>query len=183
MTQAQTGTIAGVVVDSEQGDPLIGATVAIVGTTQGAATDLEGRYRITNLDPGEYDVRFSYTGYQAKTVEGVSVEAGETTRLEMDLTSETREMDEVTITAQAARDSEAGLLRQRQKATGVSDAISAEAIGRSGAGNAADAMSKVTGASVLEGKYVNMRGLQGRYVNAQLNGTSLPSADPDGNSV
>jgi TonB-dependent receptor len=172
-----------VVVDAEQGDPLIGATIAIVGTTQGTAADLEGRYRLASLDPGEYDIRFSYTGYQAKTVEGVSVEAGETTRLDIDLTSETSTLSEVTVTAQAARDSEAGLLRQRQRASGVSDAISAEAIGRSGAGNAADAMSKVTGASVLEGKYVNMRGLQGRYVDMQLNGTDLPSSDPDGNSV
>ncbi len=180
---AQTGTVAGIVVDAEQGNPLVGATVAIVGTTQGTAADLEGRYRLTNLDPGAYDVRFSYTGYQAKTVEGISVEAGATTRLDIDLTSETSTLNEVTVTAQAARDSEAGLLRQRQRASGVSNAISAEAIGRSGAGNAADAMSKVTGASVLEGKYVNMRGLQGRYVNTQLNGTSLPSADPDGNSV
>lgn len=183
VASAQTGTIAGVVVDAGQGDPLIGATVAIEGTTQGAAADLEGRYRLTNLEPGEYDMRFSYTGYQSKTVEGVTVEAGETTRLDIDLTSETRELGEVTVSAQAARNSEAGLLRQRQRASGVSDAISAEAIGRSGAGNAADAMSKVTGASVLEGKYVNMRGLQGRYVNAQLNGTNLPSSDPDGNSV
>ncbi len=183
VASAQTGTIAGVVVDAEQGDPLIGATIAIVGTTQGTAADLEGRYRLASLDPGEYDIRFSYTGYQAKTVEGVSVEAGETTRLDIDLTSETSTLNEVTVTAQAARDSEAGLLRQRQRASGVSDAISAEAIGRSGAGNAADAMSKVTGASVLEGKYVNMRGLQGRYVDTQLNGTDLPSSDPDGNSV
>jgi hypothetical protein len=44
-------------------------------------------------------------------------------------------------------------------------------------------MGNVTGASVVEGKYVNVRGLQGRYVNVQLNGTTLPSADPDGNSV
>ena len=44
-------------------------------------------------------------------------------------------------------------------------------------------MSKVTGATVLEGKYVNVRGLQGRYVSVQLNGTQLPSADPDGNSI
>lgn len=180
---AQTGTIAGVVVDAEQGDPLVGATVAIVGTNQGVAADLEGRYRLTNLEVGEYDLRFSYIGYQPKTVEGVSVTDGETTRLDIDLSVDSGTLDEVVVSAQAARDSEAGLLRERQQASSVSDAISAEAIGRSGAGNAADAMSKVTGASVLEGKYVNMRGLQGRYVNAQLNGTSLPSADPDGNSV
>jgi len=183
VASAQEGRIAGVVVDAEEGEPLTGATVRIVDTDRGAATDLDGRYRFTGLVPGTYDLRFSYVGFQEKVVEGVEVTAGETTRLDIDLNEDSEELDEVVVTAQAARDSEAGLLRRRQRAPGVSDAISAEAISRSGAGNAADAMSKVTGASVLEGKYVNMRGLQGRYVNAQLNGTNLPSADPEGNSV
>ena len=178
-----TGAVAGVVIDGETGDPLPGANVSIEGTTTGTSTDLNGRYRIRGLDPGAYDVVFSFIGFQQKTVTGVEVEAEQTTSVDITLDPATEQLGEVIVTAEAARDSEAGLLRQRQKAAGVSDAISAEAIGRSGAGNAAEAMSKVTGASVLEGKYVNMRGLQGRYVNAQLNGTSLPSADPDGNSV
>ncbi|NBB85305.1 MAG: TonB-dependent receptor [Bacteroidetes bacterium] len=181
--QAQEGQIAGVVVDAEQGEPLIGATVRVVDTEKGVATDLDGRYRLTGLAPGQYDLRISYVGFQPKVVEGVEVTAGETTRLDIDLREDAQALDEVVVTAQAARDSEAGLLRQRQRANGVSDAISAEAIGRAGAGNAADALEKVTGASVIDGKFVNMRGLQGRYVNAQLNGTNLPSADPDGNSV
>ncbi len=180
---AQEGQIVGVVVDAEQGEPLIGATVRIVDTEQGAATDLDGRYRLTGLAPGRYNLRFSYVSFQPKVVEGVEVTAGETTRLDVDLREDAQALDEVVVTAQAARDSEAGLLRQRQRANSVSDAISAEAISRSGAGNAADALAKVTGASIIEGQFVNMRGLQGRYVNAQLDGTSMPNADPDGNSV
>ncbi len=181
--QAQTGTIAGVVVDAETGETLVGANVALRGTTTGTATDLDGRYRIRDLAPGTYDVVVSFVGFQGKTVTGVEVEGGETTTLDVTLVEATAEMEEVIVSAEAARSSEAGLLKQRQKAAGVSDAISAEAISRAGAGNAADAMSKVTGASVIDGKYVNVRGLQGRYVNAQLNGSDLPSTDPDGNSV
>lgn len=180
---AQTGTIAGVVVDSETGETLVGANVALKGTTTGTATDLEGRFRIKGIEPGRYDVVFSFIGFQTKTVTGVDVTAGQVATLEVSLAPETAELDEVIITAEAATNSEAGLLKKRQKAAGVSNAISAEAIGRAGAGNAADAMSKVTGASVIDGKYINVRGLQGRYVNTELNGSSLPSTDPDGNSV
>jgi TonB-dependent receptor len=179
----ETGAIAGVVVDGESGDPLPGANVSIQGTTTGTATDLNGRYRIAGLEPGSYDVVFSFIGFQQKTVTGVEVEAGQTAKIDLTLNPETEQLDEVIVTAEAARDSEAGLLRRRQKAAGVSDAISAEAIGRAGAGDAADAMSKVTGASIVEGKYVNVRGLQGRYVESNLNGSSLPSTDPDGSSV
>jgi TonB-dependent receptor len=178
-----TGSLAGVIVDGETGDPLPGANVTIQGTSTGTATDLNGRYTIPNLDPGAYDVVFSFIGFQQKTVTGVEVQAGQTTKLDITLNPQSEQLDEVIVTAEAARDSEAGLLKKRQKAAGVSDAISAEAISRAGAGDAADAMSKVTGASVVDGKYVNVRGLQGRYVDTNLNGSSLPSTDPDGNSV
>ncbi len=178
-----TGSIAGVVVDAKEGEPLPGANVSIEGTATGTSTDLNGRYRIDGLDPGTYDVLISFVGFQQKTVTGIEVTAGDVISLDVSLREKTEQLEEVVVSAEAARDSEAGLLKQRAKAAAVSDAISAEAMGRAGAGTAADAMSNVTGASVVEGKYVNVRGLQGRYVNAQLDGSNLPSADPDGNSV
>ncbi len=179
----QPGAIVGVVVDAQQGEPLPGANVSIKGTTTGTSTDLNGRYQLKGLEPGTYDVQVSFVGFQQKTVTGVEVRAGETTTLEATLAEETEQLDEVVISAEAARDSEAGLLKKRAKAAAVSDAVSAEMIGRAGAGTVADAMSMVTGASIIEGKYVNVRGLQGRYVDTQLNGSNLPSTDPDGNSV
>jgi outer membrane receptor protein involved in Fe transport len=179
----QPGAITGVVVDQKQGEPLPGANVTIKGTTTGTTTDLKGRYRLGGLEPGTYDIVYSFVGFQRKTVTGVEVTAGTSTKIEVTLAEETAQLDEVVIEAEAARDSEAGMLMNRAKAAGVTNAISAETIGRSGAGSAAAAMGNVTGASVVEGKYVNVRGLQGRYVTVQLNGTTLPNADPDGNSV
>ncbi len=183
------GTVAGVVVDSETGETLIGANVALLpaDTTDaapitGAATDLDGAYRI-RIAPGTYNVRYTYIGYQPKTVSGVEVTAGTVTNLEVSLAPDTAELEEVVVTVEAARDSEAGLLKQRQKASAVSDAISAEAIGRSGSSNAADAMQRVTGASVQGGKYVSVRGLGGRYASTQLNGVNLPSSDPERKAV
>lgn len=177
------GAITGVVVEAGTGDPLPGANVRIKGISTGTSTDLNGRYRIDDLDPGAYDLRVSFVGFQQKTVTGVEVTAGQTTTLDLALAEESAQLDEVVVEAQAARNSEAGLLKKRAKAAAVSDAISAEMIGRAGAGTVAGAMSMVTGASVVEDKYVNVRGLQGRYVDTQLNGSTLPSTDPDGNSV
>jgi hypothetical protein len=180
---AATGAVAGVVVDGETGDPLPGANVSLEGTTTGTATDLNGRYKMAGLEPGTYNVVFSFIGFQQTTVTGVEVDAGQATTLDITLNAQTEQLDEVIVTAEAARDSEAGLLRQRQNAAAVSDAISAEAIGQSGAGDAAAAMKRVTGASVVGGKYVYVRGLGGRYSNTQLNGIQIPSSDPDRNSV
>ena len=57
-----TGTIAGTVVDSTSGAPLPGVNVVIVGTQQGAASDAEGRFEISSVQPGTYDIKTSFIG-------------------------------------------------------------------------------------------------------------------------
>src|SRR5690606_30532923 len=109
----------------------------------------------------------------------VEVKTGETIKIDIVLSSETIETEEVVITARLLQDNEASLLKLRQKSNSISDAISSELISRTGSSNAADAMTKVTGASVVGGKYVYVRGLGERYSSTHLNGTELPSADPD----
>lgn len=173
-----TGVIAGRVLDSETGDPLPGANVIIRGTQRGAATDLNGSFRITSLAPGVYSVTASMIGYTRMIVEEVNVDAGKVTRVDFVLHPEALVGEEVVIEAKALRDSDGALLKARQKASTVSDAISSESISRSGSSDAADAMRFVTGASVVEGKYVYIRGLGERYTTTQLNGAELPSIDP-----
>ncbi|MGI9175219.1 MAG: TonB-dependent receptor domain-containing protein, partial [Rhodothermales bacterium] len=178
----EQGSIVGVVVDAENGETLPGANVVVEGTSIGTTTDLDGRYEL-EVAPGTYNIVFSYIGYNSATVQNAEVAADEPTRLEMQLTSEAVGMDEVVVEAVAIRNNEAALLKDRQKSNAVSDAISAESISRSGSSDAADAMEKVTGASVVGGKYVYVRGLGERYSNTQLNGVELPSADPDRKAV
>lgn len=177
---AQTGSIAGVVIDGDFGDPLIGANVVLEGTLLGTSTDLEGRFRVDNVPVGLQTFKFSYIGFQTMFVSDVEIIEGEVTKLDVTLTSESFELEgEVVVEARAIRNNESVLLKDRQKSVAVSDAISAEAISRSGSGDAAAAMTKVTGASVMGGKYVFIRGLGDRYTNTTLNGSNLPSADPD----
>lgn len=65
-------TITGTVTDVENGEPLIGATVLIVGTSTGTVTDFNGDYSI-DLSEGANQLRFSYTGYQPQLMDiGVS---------------------------------------------------------------------------------------------------------------
>lgn len=180
---AQTGTISGKVVDRETGETLIGVNILVQGSDIGASSDVDGEYRLSDLEPGSYTLVFSYIGYTKKTVTGVEVDASATSTINVQLAPESVEMEEVTVEARAIPNSEAILLKDRQKAGAMSNAISAEAMSLSGAGTASEAMKKVTGASVLDGKYVHIRGLGDRYINTQLNGAPLPSADPNANSV
>ena len=177
-TQSPAGMITGVLVDGESGETLIGAAIRVRGTLIGDASDLHGHYKL-NVAPGSYTLEYSFLGYATVTVENVEVQPNEVTRLEITLYPEAVTTGDVVVEAALLLNSEASLLRARARSSAVSDAISAEAIGRSGSGNAAAAMTKVTGASVVGGRYVYIRGLGDRYALTTLNGSSLPSADPD----
>lgn len=180
---SQTGTVSGVVVDSETGETLIGANVIIEGTTIGSQTDIDGRYTISHVEPGVYNLLVSYIGFNPTTVQNIDVIADQISRYDISLTSDAVTLEEVVVEARAIRNNDATLLRDRQKSVAVSDAISAESISRSGSSDAADAMEKVTGASVVGGKYVYVRGLGQRYSSTHLNGVELPTADPDKKAV
>ncbi len=175
----KTGSVTGTVVDAETGETLIGVNVVLQGTSIGTSTNIDGQYTIRNVEPGSYTLEVSYISFQKQTITGVEVNAGQATRLDLTLQPETEELEDVIITAEAILDNEAGLLRQRQKSISFSDAISAESISSSGSGDAAGALKKVVGASVVDGKYVFIRGLGDRYTSTHLNGSELPSADPN----
>ena len=63
------GSVKGVITDDLNGEPLIGATILINGTTKGAVTDFDGMYEITGVSAGSYKLIVSYTGYSSKTIE------------------------------------------------------------------------------------------------------------------
>ena len=99
-TFSQTGRIAGKVTDQQTGEPLIGANVLIVGTSLGAASDVNGEFLITSITAGEYSVRASYIGYQDVTVSNLKVTSGLTTRLNFEMQSTGFSTSEVVIVSQ-----------------------------------------------------------------------------------
>ena len=178
-----TAVLAGTVVDGDTGETLIGANVFVEELATGAASDLDGNYRIARLPAGTYTVRFSYAGFATQRVTDVRLVAGQTQTL--DITLSTESLGEVVVTADAIieQNSDTGLLRLRARAAAVSDAISAESIARAGASTAAEAIQRVPGASVVGGRGLVVRGLSDRYLNVQLNGATLPSTDPERQSA
>ncbi|WP_420459985.1 TonB-dependent receptor domain-containing protein [Neolewinella sp.] len=181
---AQKGAISGTVYD-EDGFPMLGANVVIEGTTEGAQTDfIEGKYQFQTA-PGTYTLVASYVGYENQTIEGVTVAANETTLLDITFAEDTGvELDvDVTVTAQALERGEVAVMKLRQNSDKVQDVISSQEIQRLGAGTAAAALTKVTGTTVVDGKYVYVRGLGDRYSATTLNGLRIPSIDPYRNSA
>lgn len=99
---AQTkGKIAGTIVDSETGEPLIGANVVLLETSFGAATDLGGNFYIINVPPGVYDIQATMMGYKIVKMEHIRVSVNATTNLRFKLESSVLEGETVTVTASA----------------------------------------------------------------------------------
>ncbi|HXU81435.1 MAG TPA: TonB-dependent receptor [Polyangia bacterium] len=173
------GAVVGVVVDGKTGEPMIEAQVSVVGTKRRVLTDLEGNYRL-EIAPGTYELRIWAELKAARRIKGVEIEKGKIVRLDVKLDDDSKAtLKEVVVVAAPDKATEAVQVVRRQKAATVSDAVSAEQIARSPDSNASDAVKRVVGATIQDGKYVIIRGLGGRYSLTLLNGVSLPSPDPD----
>jgi outer membrane receptor protein involved in Fe transport len=98
--QAQTGRIQGRIIEAGTGETLIGATVLIQGTSQGASADIDGFYRILNVRPGTYTLEFRYVGYSTRIVENVLVRTDLNTEINIELALEAFQGQEVIVQAE-----------------------------------------------------------------------------------
>ena len=176
----QLGRVTGRVVDATSGQPLSNVEVTIVGTTIGGRTDLDGRYTIVRVPSGPVSVSARSIGRQPKRFDGVVVPAGEAVIVNFSLSVQTVELQSVTVVASATDRSatESSLLAAQQRAASASDGVSAEQIKRTPDSNAGEAAARVSGVSIVDGKFMVARGLSERYSTTLLNGAEVASPEP-----
>ncbi len=172
---AQTGQVRGTVLDSETGEAVFGATVTVRSEKKGTKTDFDGKYQL-DLPPGEYLVEYQMFGYDAQRKK-ITINAGQT--ISQNITFGLKALETVEVTDRALNNTEASLLALQRKSGTVSDGISQEAIKKSPDSSAGEVAKRVTGITLLGGKYVFVRGLGERYSNTMLNNGVLPSPEPD----
>ncbi|MEM1127891.1 MAG: TonB-dependent receptor [Bacteroidota bacterium] len=179
-----TGTVEGRVSDAGTGDPLPGATIQIVGSAQGSATDLEGRYRLTGVPTGAQIFRVSFVGYQS-TDTTLTVPAGQTVELNVALSFGVFEGEEVIVTAQAL--GQVAAINQQLSSNTIVNVVSAERIQELPDQNAAESLARLPGIAVQrdagEGSKVVVRGLSPRFNAITVNGERIPSTDGTDRSV
>jgi outer membrane receptor protein involved in Fe transport len=95
-----TGKIAGKITDEKTGEPIVGASILLIGTQTGMASDLEGSYVISNISPGTYSLSVSVVGYRKKIVQNVQVNSDFTMRIDVKMSSEEVNLDAVVVTAE-----------------------------------------------------------------------------------
>tara|TARA_B100002051_G_scaffold276780_2_gene327925 strand:- start:30080 stop:33031 length:2952 start_codon:yes stop_codon:yes gene_type:complete len=171
------GQVQGRVIDSQTGEPVFGVTVIVQGQNKFAQTDFDGKYQI-QLEPGTYTLVYQMVGFESRT-RSITIQPGQAINANVTMGTPAATQAEVVVTDRALNNTEASLLALQKKATNVSDGISAEAIKKSPDSNASDVVKRVTGISVVDGRFVFVRGLGERYSTTILNGAVLTSTEPD----
>ena len=172
------GTITGTVLDKD-GFPIPGATVVIAGSNTGTATDIKGNFTLKDVPTRTYMVEVSCISYQKMRISDVKVAGGRTTPLDVILQDETEMLNEVVVTATYNKASANALYSKQKTMVAMSDGISADLVKKTSDNNMAQVLRRVSGVTIDNGKYVNVRGMGERYNNVQLNGASLPSTEPN----
>jgi outer membrane receptor protein involved in Fe transport len=174
------GTVTGVVMDANTGQHIIGARIYVNGQTSTEnVSDTDGRFRL-QLSAGTYQLKFEAENYLATVVEQVVVTSGAVTEASTVLTNKNavtsidvaEKIGAVAATAETA-------LTERKLAAVVSDAISGQEMAKSSASDAAGALEKVTGISVVGDGYVYVRGLGERYSATMLNNSVITTTEPE----
>ena len=176
----QTGSVAGKLTDQEyNNEPLAFANIIIKGTTTGTTSDFDGLYEISNLEPGNYTVVFSYLGYETVEIPNVNIEAGKVTEVNVPMSaSEGVSLDEVTVVTTSRKDSETALLLDQKRAIEIKESIGAVELGNLGISDVKSAATRISGVTESEASGdVFVRGLGDRYLVTTFNGLPIPSDD------
>lgn len=178
------GSLRGLILDEDFDTPVAGAAVSLEGAGGNAESDENGNFVLPNLAPGTYRVIASREGFLRGRSDPVVVRAGEVGQITIRLTADIVDLDEFVVTGEEMLDSpEIALVEIRQDAASFTDVLGAEFISKLGATDAGKALQKTAGVSLAGDRYIVVRGLADRYNAVLLNGTPVPSSDPDKRAV
>lgn len=174
---ANAGIITGSVTDSITSEPLIGASIIVKGKNYGTVTDIDGNYKVTVPD-GKYTFIVRYVGYKDEIVPEFNVK-GNISGVDILLSPDNNTLAEVAVTARVRHDSETAQIREQKESHVVQTGVSSQQIARTQDKDASEVIRRVPGISIIDDKFVMVRGLSQRYNNVWLNGNAVPSSEAD----
>ncbi len=155
------------------------ASIKISNVNEEVKTNAQGNYEISLL-PGTYTIIFDANGYQKKEILDIVITEANTTTLDVILQpNKKNSLSGVIVKSTVKKENINTLIAKQKNSSTIMDAISAEAIKQVPAKSAADVVKRVSGITIVDNKYIVIRGLSDRYNAAYLNGSPLPSTDPD----
>lgn len=177
----EVGTVAGRVVNADN-DPLAGVYVRVAGTDFVGRTGVDGRYSL-DLPPGTHTLIVELDLYKSTEIPGVSVSEGAIASVDVELVPMIGVMEIFEVSEDLNMQAEGALQEQRKQQTSVNDGVDATEISKSGGGKVSSVAVRIVGATVVDGRYLFVRGLGHRYGNTLLDGARVPSPEPERRTV
>lgn len=181
---AQSGTIVGTIVEHDNADaPAFGAIVSVDSTRLGAPADFDGKFKIS-LPAGTYNITCRYTGYMPVVAKSIVVLAGKSTQVDFLLTEHLEilagdsggivEIIDFRITGNTGT-----MLRDIQEGNVAADGQTKQEIKATPVPDAAGVAKRIPGVTIVDNRFIIVRGLSERYNAVILNGVIAPSVESD----
>ena len=178
---AQSAKITGTVFNLQNGalSALSSTNVTANDSVATTAADEKGMY-VLKLAPGIYKLKFSHVGYKSDSLVNIELKEGETKVLDIVLNTEISLTGVVRISAKKKPNTEAAVNIQLKKDDKVGSGVSTEQIAKQPAARTAtDVVKTIPGVTIIDNRFVMVRGLSERYNSVMLNGVFTPSTEPD----
>jgi hypothetical protein len=176
---AQTGIIKGTVKDANTKEEIVGANVFIKGSGQATITDINGKFQLNKVNPGTYTLTVSFISYKTHQVKDIKVVADKVLNLNILLEEDASELEEVVILGTRHKGTEVAVISEIKQSLQVVSGISSEQIKLTQDKDAAQVMSRIPGITILENRFVMVRGMPERYNQVLVNNVIAPSTEVD----
>ncbi len=177
--QAQTtNVLKGIVIDKISGEPVIGATIYMEDLKSGTSTDIEGKYELRGISSGKHRIQVACLTYKKILIPDFDVREG-INQFDIVLEESANLLDEVVVTSTKRMGSELAMVQATRTANVVMSGISGRQITLTQDRSAAEVVKRIPGVSILNDRYIIVRGLASRYNNVWLNNSAVPSTEAD----
>ncbi len=176
--EGATGTLNGVVVTSDKSEPIANARVFVKGTSSDSKTDANGKFSIKIPADTNVSISVVHSEYSAQTLNNIVVAKDKTTTAKIELTPASLELEEFVVLAPKVEGSIANVMAEEKTSNAITNIVGSDQMSKKGDSDAASALKRVTGVTLIGGKNIYVRGLGDRYSNVEMNSMPLPSPDP-----
>ena len=175
---AGLGRLTGLVLDAADA-PVVGAEVRVIGGTEISVSDASGRYTL-DLAPGDYVIDPTAVGLDPYEFPEARVVDGRVSEVVVRMVGLGKgNIEVVTVYAPVTVGAISAAIEERKQSASVAEVMGQEQMVKSGDSTAAAALTRATGLTIVDGRFAYVRGMGDRYSATLLNGSGLPSTEPE----
>jgi len=170
------GILNGLILSSDDKSPVVGARIFVRGSSVEGLSDKEGKFSL-KIASGAQAISIIHSNFSAQTIK-VSITQDTTTQKEITLSPASLEMEEFVVLAPHVSGSVAAVIAEEKNSESIANIVGSEQMSKQGDSDAASALKRVAGITIVRGKYIYVRGLGDRYSATEMNSMPLPSPNP-----